>query len=224
MRGGHAPTQHQHRLGKQHNCNHNPTADESHPNTLTEKRRRRRRTNKASRAWRWPKRHQPERNHARRQVAQTTTTQAKHHPAKMTAHQHNSPGTPRSQHNEAHARQATLNKTQTTATQRNQLRTRGPSHGAANSEDGVYTSPDDNGHRNTTRRTKAHPGTTKQHRNRHDNYTNNVRPRKRPLQRQGTNAEQADHEVAKTTVHQQKRCSSHNMTINRPHASRPTPN
>ena len=57
-----------------------------------------------------------------------------------------------------------------------------------------------------------------QHRNRHDNY--NIRPRKHPLQRQGTNGEQASHEEAKTTVHQQNRCSSHGMTINRPHASR----
>ena len=63
---------------------------------------------------------------------------------------------------------------------------------------------------------------TNQHRNKHDNY--NIRRRKRPLQRQETNAEQADHGAAKTTLHQQKHCSSHDMTIDRPQASQPTPN
>ena len=32
------------------------------------------------------------------------------------------------------------------------------------------------------------------------------------------------HEAANTTVHQQNHCSGHDMTTNRPHASRPTPN
>ena len=40
----------------------------------------------------------------------------------------------------------------------------------------------------------------------------------------GTNAKQADHEAANTTVHQQNHCSSHDMTKNGPHAGRPTPN
>ena len=222
--GGHAPTQHQPRVGKQHKRNRNPTTDHSHPNTLTEMRRRRRQTNKTSRAWRRPRHDQPEPNDARQQAAQTTTTQSRHHPARTTAHQHIAPGTPQSRHNERHPQQAALNKTQPTTTQRNQLRTRGPSHGAPNSKHGVYRAPDDIGQRNTTRRTKADPGTTNQHRNKHDNYMNNIRPRKRPLQRQGTNAEQADHEAANTTVHQQNHCSSHDMTINRPHVSLPTPN
>ena len=68
------------------------------------------------------------------------------------------------------------------------------------------------------------PGATNQHRNGQDNYMNNIRPCKRPQQRQGTNVEQADHEAANTTVHQQNHCSGHDRTINRPHASRPTPN
>ena len=63
---------------------------------------------------------------------------------------------------------------------------------------------------------------TNQHRNRHDNY--NIRPRKRLLQRQETNGEQADHEAAKTTVHGQNDCSSQNVTRNGPHAGRQTPN
>ena len=46
---------------------------------------------------------------------------------------------PRSRHTETHARQAALNKTQTTTTQRNSLPTRGPSHGAPTSAHGVYT-------------------------------------------------------------------------------------
>ena len=47
---------------------------------------------------------------------------------------------------------------------------------------------------------------------------------KHPQQRQGTNTEQADHEAANTTVHQQNHGSGHDMTKNRPHANRPTPN
>ena len=187
--GGHAPTQHQPRLGKQHKRSCNATAHHSHPNTPTERRRRPRQTNKTSGAWRRPEHHQPEPNDARRQAAQTTTTQAKHHPAKTEAHQHNAPCTTRSQHNETHARQAALNKTQTTTTQRNRLLTRGPFYGAPNSAHGVYTAPDDSGQRNTTRRTKADPGTTNQQRDDQDNYMNNIRPRKRPLQRQGIKAE-----------------------------------
>ena len=74
------------------------------------------------------------------------------------------------------------------------------------------------------RRTKADPGTTNQHQNRHDNYTNNVRPHNRPLQRQGTNAKEANREVTQTSVQQRNRCSSHDMTINRPQAGRSTPN
>ena len=34
----------------------------------------------------------------------------------------------------------------------------------------------------------------------------------------------ADQGAAKTTMHHQNHCSSHDMTINRPHASQPTPN
>ena len=49
---------------------------------------------------------------------------------------------------------------------------------------------------------------TNQHQNGHDNDTNNLRPRKCQLLRQGTDAEQADHAAAKTTVHQQNHCSS----------------
>ena len=51
----------------------------------------------------------------------------------------------------------------------------------------------------TTMPAQRNRNITNQHRNRHDNY--NFRPRKRPLQRQGTNGKQADHEAAKTTVH-----------------------
>ena len=80
------------------------------------------------------------------------------------------------------------------------------------------------GQANSTAPNATDPGTTNQHRNKQDHYTNNIRPRKRPQQRQGTNAEQADHEAADTTVHQQNHCSGHDMTVNRPHASRPTSN
>ena len=71
---------------------------------------------------------------------------------------------------------------------------------------------------------RPHATGTNQQRNKHGNYANNIPLRRRPLQRPGTNAKQADHEAANTTVHQQNRCSGQNVTINRSHASRPTPN
>ena len=43
-------------------------------------------------------------------------------------------------------------------------------------------------------------------------------------QRDGTHANQANHEAAKTTVHQPHRGCSRDLTVNRPHASRSTPN
>ena len=87
--------------------------------------------------------------------------------------------------------------------------------------------PHDGGGGAQSKRTMPAPrnwNITKQHRNKDGNYANNIRPRRRLLQRQGTKPEQADHEAANTTVHQQNQCSGHNVTINRPHASRPTPN
>ena len=43
-------------------------------------------------------------------------------------------------------------------------------------------------------------------------------------QRDGTHANQADDEAAKTTAHQPYRSCSRDLTVNRPHASRPTLN
>ena len=43
-------------------------------------------------------------------------------------------------------------------------------------------------------------------------------------QSDGTHANQANHEEAKTTSHQPHRSCSHDLTVNRPHAGRPTPN
>ena len=47
--------------------------------------------------------------------------------------------------------------------------------------------------------------------------------RKRPLQRQGTNAKRTDQEATNTTAHQQNHYSGHNVTMNRLHTRRPTP-
>ena len=65
---------------------------------------------------------------------------------------------------------------------------------------------------------------TNQHRNEQNTCTQQIRLRKRPLQRQGTTAEQTDPEATNTTAHQQNHYSEHDVTINRPHARRPTPN
>ena len=71
---------------------------------------------------------------------------------------------------------------------------------------------------------RPHATGTNQHQNKQGTNANKIRLRKRPLQRQGTNAEQADHEAANSTAYQQNHYSGHDLTINRPQASRPTPN
>ena len=50
------------------------------------------------------------------------------------------------------------------------------------------------------------------------------RTRQRWKWQKGPNDKQANHEAANTTMHQPNRCSSSDATINRPHASRQTPN
>ena len=65
---------------------------------------------------------------------------------------------------------------------------------------------------------------TSQHCNQQNTCTQQIRLRERPLQRQGTNAERTDQEATNTTAHQQNRYSAHDMTTNRPHVRRPTPN
>ena len=81
----HGSPLHGDRRGKQYNHNRNLTADHSHPNTPTVRRRKQRRTNKTGRAWRQPKHHQPEPENAGWQAAQKTTTQAQHHHNTVTA-------------------------------------------------------------------------------------------------------------------------------------------
>ena len=71
---------------------------------------------------------------------------------------------------------------------------------------------------------RPHATSTSQHRNQQNACTQRIRQRERPLQRKGTNAERTDQEATNTTTHQQKRYSEHNVTINRPHTRRPTPN
>ena len=71
---------------------------------------------------------------------------------------------------------------------------------------------------------RPHANGTNQHRNKQNTCTQQIGLRKRPLQRQGTNATQPDQEATNTTAHQQNHYSEHDVTINRPHARRPTPN
>ena len=63
---------------------------------------------------------------------------------------------------------------------------------------------------------------TNQQRNRRAGYTNNIRLYSHRQQCGGTHANQADQEAAKATAHQPQRSCSHNLTVNRPRASRPT--
>ena len=55
-------------------------------------------------------------------------------------------------------------------------------------------------------------------------YTNNIRRYNHRQQSDRTHANEADHEAAKITAHQRRRSCSRDLTVNRPHASQPTPN
>ena len=134
------------------------------------------------------------------------------------------PGSSRSQHVEHHIRQAGHSKTQTTTTPRNRLRTHGTTHWEPNSEDFVYTTAQGDRQPNTRRRAQAADRTTNQHQNGPGDYTNNMRLRKRQLQRRRINGGQADDKAAYRNRRQQNCCSNNNPTINRAHASWPTPN
>ena len=53
--------------------------------------------------------------------------------------------------------------------------------------------------------------------------TQQIQLRKHPLSRRGTTAEQTDQEATNTTAHQLNYYSEHDVTVNGPHARRPTP-
>ena len=65
---------------------------------------------------------------------------------------------------------------------------------------------------------------TNRHRNGRTDYTKNIRLYDHRQQRDGAHGNLADHEAAKTTAHQPHRSCSRDLTVNRPHASRPTSN
>ena len=77
---------------------------------------------------------------------------------------------------------------------------------------------------NYTIHTLTNQDATNQHQNGRAGYTNNIRRYDHRQQRDGANATQADHDAAKTTAHQPHRSCSRPLTVNRRHASRPTPN
>ena len=52
----------------------------------------------------------------------------------------------------------------------------------------------------------------------------NIWLRRRGLQRNRAHDTQADHKAANTTMYQPNWCRKNDLTINRPHASKPTPN
>ena len=70
---------------------------------------------------------------------------------------------------------------------------------------------------------RPHAPGTDQHRNKRNACTQQIRLRERPLRRQGTNAEQTNKEATNPTAHQQNHYSGRDVTMNRPHAHRPTP-
>ena len=79
-------------------------------------------------------------------------------------------------------------------------------------------------HRNSTTLTTRTQDATNQRRGEKTGYTNNIRLCNHRQQHEGTHTNQADHEAARTTAHQPHRSCSRDLTINRPHASRPTLN
>ena len=74
------------------------------------------------------------------------------------------------------------------------------------------------------RRTWTNQDATSQRRHRRASYTNNIQRNDHRQQRNETHADQADHEAAKTTAHRRHRGCSRDLSVNIPHASRPTPN
>ena len=72
--------------------------------------------------------------------------------------------------------------------------------------------------------TATYQDATNQQRSGRAGYTNNIRLYEHPQQRVGTHANQADHEAAKTNARQPHRSCSRDLTVNRPHARRPTSN
>ena len=80
-------------------------------------------------------------------------------------------------------------------------------------------------HKHTTLRCNAMTqDATNQRRRKRTSYKNNIRLYSHHQQHNGTPANQTDHEAAKTTAHEPHCSCSRNLTINRPHASRPTLN
>ena len=65
---------------------------------------------------------------------------------------------------------------------------------------------------------------TNQRRHERAGYMGRIRREDHRQQRDGTHTNRADHEAAMTTAHQPHRSCSRHMTVNRPHASRQTPN
>ena len=65
---------------------------------------------------------------------------------------------------------------------------------------------------------------TNRRRHKRAGYTGRIPRQDHRQQRNGTHTNRADHEAATTTAHQQHHSCSHHLTVNRPHASRPTPN
>ena len=87
----------------------------------------------------------------------------------------------------------------------------------------IQTRPTDGNKLHNTTLGQNHDATD-QHRHGGARCINNLRRNDHRQQRNGSHANQADDEAAKTTANQQHRSCSRHLTVNRPHASRPTPN
>ena len=94
----------------------------------------------------------------------------------------------------------------------------------AEHHDSTITNPTNQHSQTTPHYAWANQGATNRHRNGRAGYINNIRLYDHRQQRDGTHANPANHEAAKTTVHKPHRSCSRDLTVNRPHARRPTSN
>ena len=87
----------------------------------------------------------------------------------------------------------------------------------------TITNPTNQHQQTTLHYTWTNQDATNQHRNGRAGYTNNIRLYDHRQKRDRTHTNQADHDAPKTAAHRPHRSCSRDLTVNRPHASRPTP-
>ena len=175
------------------------------------------------------------RNHIRQQSDGTHAGQANHRAAKTTAHQPHRSCSRNLTIHRPHASLSTLNQPGVHGSKREQHQTGGQHHGAPQPPttmptdttehcNSTSTQPADQHKHTTLRCNRTTQDATNWRRRERTGYTNTIRLCKHRQQHDGTSANQTHHEAAKTTAQRPQHSCSRDLTINTPHASRPTPN